>query len=332
MFEFLRDAFSASPDSETLSLSSNTIEGGVDVTVGRTGCAQLIHLPPVVRRACPFLREIDHGSAIPDVDPVLFQIVVDYLDSRTLLDKMNPASTCVLGKLADGSKMTLEFAKAWHLGHALGLPELQNKLVDVFREAYVQLQHDRIQLVPDAAPFTLLRDYIGYHTPAEKFLVDFYAGLYRYDKAFSMEKLRGVPKDIADYIMNRWSLLADLGNPADRIINNDPNFKVRMAEHPELRAKLRIVPPPSWPPLTPPTTPKQASAVLAKSPSTHQLRVRIAIPGVESVTGEPEVLVEPDLVPSLATSLGAKPPQNSRRARRPSILSRTSWMSGSPAE
>ncbi|KAF1972143.1 hypothetical protein BU23DRAFT_569362 [Bimuria novae-zelandiae CBS 107.79] len=220
------------------------------VYIGEGTATQIVEIPISAMKACPCLQEtLEDGSRIPYVDLKIFQVVIDYLNTNTIL-KARGADITIFDPLFDGEDALLDFAKAWVLGHELELPEFQNRLVDAYNNWYAKSLVARTPISPSAAAFSWLRDHIANHTPAGKFLVEFSAGMCRFDVGSNVdEKLN---KDIAGYIQNRWThVLAKQGNKADRILNNGREFRIWTSDKHVQARTLKIVPPLCTPPMGP---------------------------------------------------------------------------------
>lgn len=123
-------------------------------------------------------------------------------------------------------------------------PSLQDKLLRVYRAYYLKCLEERTRYradVKDAGPkpmepepFNYLRNYMGYYSKAEKFLIDFHAGLMQNQRQLKRRDFTLLPPDIGALIRDRWLELcgkvrkdshhSDL--PEDRIAANDSCFRV----------------------------------------------------------------------------------------------------------
>ncbi|PSN62277.1 hypothetical protein BS50DRAFT_680521 [Corynespora cassiicola Philippines] len=328
MFNFIRQALGPRRLSATQSISSQATLGEFSVIVGKGSEEKTITIPNAARKACSFIREVlVNGAKIPNADPVIFQTIMDSLDPGSLFDKMRASTPNPLERLLSGSgnDQLLNFVKGWHIAHGLGLIDLQNRIVDMYRELYQQYLHDRLYIVPTPEVFEYLHDRVGHHSPAEKFLIDFYGGLYRYCDPSAVKELLPLPDEIAQPIIERWESTAQLGASADRIVRNSLRFKMDKSDRIVRHGTLAVVPPTESRSASPAIQPAESvqskrtrtmsepilTSLLSKSPSSRKNRVRISVPGIESVNGQREVLVEPTLVPKLMKSTGAesiKPP------------------------
>ena len=141
MFKFLKAALSARSGSDeqtsTTSTTSSASNGsGIDIRVGRP--PRSLHVPRSALRACPILRQrLVQGSSIINVDPVVFEVIIDYLSNSSVLGKFRARNP--LERLIGSSDMMLKLAKAWHIADMLDLISLQNKLVDTYRGLYLRL-------------------------------------------------------------------------------------------------------------------------------------------------------------------------------------------------
>jgi hypothetical protein len=125
------------------------------------------------------------------------------------------------------------------------MPTLQNKLLKIYRMYYLKcLKRARHRLHPseskplDPEPFVYLRNNLGYHSKAEKFLIDFHAGLMQYQRQLRRGDFGLLPSDIRDLITNRWLQLCGRARKDshqsncnhDRIAAGDPCYKVTQNE------------------------------------------------------------------------------------------------------
>lgn len=259
MFSYLQNKHSSGAQSvkyrskkynENRTADDNSSSAGskeIHIYVGKSTAEQVIRIPTAALKGCTFFREnLVNGCSIPYVDPRIFKAVVNYLDSQGILG-MVKSTSAAFEPIVLGEDVMLKFAKTWQLAHELDLPELQNKLIDIFRVFYPQLRQDKIILAPSAAAFTWLRDTVGHHSRAEKFLVDFYAGLHVDDKRFTRLKVSHLPDDVAKFIFERREFLV-WNKKDDRILNGSSEFKVHKNE-PNVRLGIQVVAP-SSPPAT----------------------------------------------------------------------------------
>ncbi|KAJ4301767.1 hypothetical protein N0V90_003861 [Kalmusia sp. IMI 367209] len=236
---------------ERLSVKTKSIDTGISVRIGEDKCAEEIFIPQAAMNACPYFKEVlEQDACLPYVEPGIFHVVIDFL-SMSFIEKMTGVDSTAFAPLLEDDDALLCFAKTWSLGHELELPDLQNKLVDVYSQFYAKLltSRERNHIMPSAEAFAWIRDHIANHTPAEKFLVDFVAGMRRLYDGTSSDTI--LDQDIAGYIEMRWGLIADLGDKADRILSNDPIYKVSKKDKHVQMKTVKIVPPPHTPPTIP---------------------------------------------------------------------------------
>jgi hypothetical protein len=172
-----------------------------------------------------------NGATIINTGPLVFEIVLEYLEQNLFLAKMRPTARHPLQKLIGSSDMMLSLVNAWHFAEKLELPNLQNKLIDTFTACYRQFLEARIRMPLDPEPFKYLRTYIFNHTKCEKFLVDFYAGLSRYSGRFRPDELSNIPEEIALYLQRRRTEIAVQGLVGDRIAQGGHCFKIGRSEN-----------------------------------------------------------------------------------------------------
>ncbi|KAF2631224.1 hypothetical protein BU25DRAFT_455543 [Macroventuria anomochaeta] len=225
--------------------SSDTSKGGLTIQVGRSIDAQTVHVPQSVLDSCSILGGLLlPGCRIVNADPIVFAIIIEYLHMSSIMDLITFSTPGHLQELTINENPLLSLAKAWHVGDMLRMPDLQNRLFKVYRAYYMQCLEDRLRppLDPepldskplDPEPFVYLRDNIGNHTKAEKFIVDFHAGLMQNQAVLKRNDFKLLPNDIAVKIRYRWfelsgrvrkdSLHPELSN--DRIAAKDSCYRV----------------------------------------------------------------------------------------------------------
>ncbi|ORY18353.1 hypothetical protein BCR34DRAFT_610357 [Clohesyomyces aquaticus] len=279
---------------------------GMNVKVGPRGHEQTIHIPGQALQSCPFLRQhVVEGSAITNIDPIIFKILIQYLDNGF-----------GLSDLAEQPRIMLSFAKAWHLAKAIELPVLQNRLTDFFRGAYLNHLHTRSDIQPDPEAFAYLRDFVGYYSEAEKFMIDFHAGLcHLKDESDLYFELVSLPQDIIESIVYRRRRIIASGGVEDRIMDRPYHFHVSESAVTDNPWALRIVPPPESSSFV--LSPSKAQLVrVAHQPgqrpsaqrstswsSSLRKKILVCLPGLSSVSGEAEVVVEPQRLPEVIVNL-----------------------------
>ncbi|KAF3044909.1 hypothetical protein E8E11_003662 [Didymella keratinophila] len=229
-----------------LSGSSYAGTDGFDIQVGRSINARTVRIPLDVLDLCPTLN--DHlipGCRIVNADPVVLAIVIEHLQTISVFGFMSISASGRQSNLASGKQSLLKFAKTWHVLDMLRMPELQNKLLEIYRRYYLKcLKRVRHQLQPlestplDSEPYVYLRNNLGNHSKAEKFLVDFHAGLMRYQRQLRLSDLSLLPPDIRDLITDRWLQLCGRARKDshqshfnhDRIAAGNPCYKVTQNE------------------------------------------------------------------------------------------------------
>ncbi|KZM23923.1 hypothetical protein ST47_g4954 [Ascochyta rabiei] len=156
------------------------------------------------------------------------------LECSSILETLGFRASDHLHELISDNNALLNLAKAWHVCDLLEMPGLQNKLLGTYRGHYLRCLKNHIRLPLDPEPFAYLRDNIGNHTKAERFIVDFHAGLMQTESRFEPMIFSSLPNDIVINIKDRWqqlsgkvrkdSFLPELGN--DRIADGISNYKV----------------------------------------------------------------------------------------------------------
>lgn len=176
-----------------------------------------------------------------NADPVVLGIIIEHLQTISIFGLVSISASGCLLSLASGEQSLLNFAKAWHVLDMLRLPKLQNKLLKIYRTYYLKrlkrMRHCRqpSESKPiDSEPFVYLRNNMGNHSTAEKFLVDFHAGLMRNQRELRRRDFEGLPHDVATLIGDRWLQLCDRDRKDshqsdfnhDRIAAGDHCYKV----------------------------------------------------------------------------------------------------------
>lgn len=180
----------------------------MNIQVGNSVDARTVYITQSVLRSCRPLSDLTPGCRITNADPVVFTIIIGYLECSSFLATLRFHAPGNLQELVSGDDPLLKYAKAWHVADMLGMIGLQNKLTAIFRGHYQQCLNNGICLTLSPEPFTYLRDNIGNHTKAEAFLVDFHAGLMQKKLSFKGKDVRLLPNDIANSIRNRWQELS----------------------------------------------------------------------------------------------------------------------------
>ncbi|KAF1928106.1 uncharacterized protein M421DRAFT_5752 [Didymella exigua CBS 183.55] len=232
-----------------LSGSSETTDDGFNIQVGRSVSAQTIYIPHCVLGLCPILSDrLLPGCRIVNADSVVFTIVIEHLRSISIFGLISFSAPGHLSKLTSGEQPLLNFAKAWHVLDMLRKPALQDKLLKIYRTYYMKCLEDRnhrqqdlepSELKPlDSEPFVYVRNYVGYHSKAERFLIDFHAGLMQKQKQLRRSDFKSLPPEIAVLVRDRWLELcgrvrkdshhSDFNR--DRIVASDPCYKVTKNE------------------------------------------------------------------------------------------------------
>jgi len=177
----------------------------ISIKVGQGDNEETIHVHEKVWKSYPYLHlRLEDGSCLPYVDLKTAQVTFDFLHLG-ILDRINGNEGAVFNRLFEPcTDASINFSKAWHLGHEFELPDFQSKLVGAYRGWYAKLLQERTQIIPSAAAFLWLRDYVSYHTPAEKFLIDFAAGMCHLGKSGPPEAIKDLPEDTIKHIENRY--------------------------------------------------------------------------------------------------------------------------------
>jgi hypothetical protein len=321
---------------------------GIDIQAGKPSHARTYHVPPSVLKMTPALKGLRSGVTLTNTDPLIFGIVLEYLELNPFLANMRPSARHPLQKLIGGSDMMLRLVKAWHLAEMLELPNLQNKLIDMFTTAYRQFLKSHIRMPLDAEPFRYLRTYMFNHTRCEKFLVDFYAGLSRHSGTFRPDELANIPEDIAPYLELRRSEIAAQGLMGDRIAQGNLCFKVGRSDDTQkaiLIMTLSVVVPllsPHAPSSNPPESNGRSRSVSsvstflarfspASTTSGRGHRPRPSLPLFASMSRNPERSISQALEPVLQPNM-AHPSRvpNTRSVSMPLMTTQAPFMPNAP--
>ncbi|KAI4664035.1 uncharacterized protein J4E79_003535 [Alternaria viburni] len=138
-----------------------------------------------------------------NTDADVFEIILDYLGSSSLIRRLRPSAKNPLKQLTGSCDTMLKLAKAWCLADMIDDVRLQNKLVDTYRAFYLELLDAQAQIPLEHEPFLYLENHIGTHTKIEKFMIDFFAGLTRDTGDFSAEELLPFRHDVAQSLKLR---------------------------------------------------------------------------------------------------------------------------------
>jgi hypothetical protein len=267
-------------------------------------------------------RRLVQGSTIKNVDPVVLEVIIDYLNNTGIMAKFRARNP--LERLIGGSDTMLKLAKAWHIADMLDLIALQNKLVDTYRVLYLKLLNTCTRMPLDREPFAYLINRAGAHTICEDFLVDFYAGLAPHGEEFQPEELQALPEHVGLAIKHQHARLQ--GTLGDKIMLNHSCFKVNKVNEHKI-TKLHVIAPISIPPntditssptrrgwsisslttlLSPSSSMSPSLPTSSNQPTTARglgHRVSMSLPGITSISGDPEVMVSRALAPILESAL-----------------------------
>ncbi|KAI4650341.1 hypothetical protein J4E93_002697 [Alternaria ventricosa] len=203
------------------------VTNDIEVRVGKPPHARFIQIPGSALKACPVLRaRLVQGCRIMNTDAAVFEIILDYMGSSTLLRRLRPSAKTPLKQLTGSCDAMLKLAKAWHLADMLDDVRLQNKLVDTYRAFYLELLDAHAQIPLEHEPFRYLEDHIGTHTKIEKFMIDFFAGLTRHTGDFSAEELLPFRHDVAQSLKLRRAQLVVLRLSDDLIATGNACFNL----------------------------------------------------------------------------------------------------------
>jgi len=318
---------------------------GVEVRVGRPPFVRTLTIPCSALRASPALqRTVVQGCHILNADPVVFVIILEYLDSRRILARLRIGTQNPLAKLAIGSDMMHKLAKAWHIADMLQLPQLQNKLVATFREIYLHHLKSQIRIRVELESFEYLKNHLGTHTSIEKFIIEFYAGLAQFGGDFSAEELEPLPRGLAALLKQRREQFVAQKFTRDLIASRIECFNMTGSENTQ-RHPFQVVMPAvqalsnrndtaqsrrrgfsvssitsffsssSNSPKLPPSTDLTRSTDLIHSNShKRDHHVRVSLPGITSLNGQPEILAAGALMPVLQSTFGVAIRPRSKRS------------------
>jgi len=237
-----------------------------------------------------------------------------------------------------------KLAKAWHIADMLQLPQLQNKLVATFRETYLHQLKYHIRIRVELEPFEYLKNHMGTHTSIEKFIIEFYAGLAQFGGDFSAEELEPLSCGLAASLKQRREQFVAQKSTRDLIANHIECFNMTGSEDRQ-RLPFQVVLPTvetlnsrddaaqsrqrgfsissiasffsssSNSPKPPPSTDLTRSTDLTHYTSHGRChRVRLSLPGITSLNGQPEILAVGALLPVLQSTFGVAIRPRSRRS------------------
>lgn len=320
---------------------------GFDVYIGRPPRSHVVHISQAALRGAPALREnVKGGSIITNTDYIVFEIAMEHIEQSGFLGKMRPVASNPFEKLIGSSDMMLKLTKAWHLGHMLGLPQMQNKLIDTFSACYRQFLETRMRMPLSPEPFEYLRDHLGYYTICEKFMILFYAGLARHGGEFRSEELEQLPKDIAKELQYQRAYLSKRTIANDQIAQGHVEFKVIHYDK-TMRSTLHVLPPSarSFPsPNTAPSsrpdfqrTTSSMSTVLRAAPPQPLLngprhRNRLSLPVLPAPVRHLDRAMERTLQPDLSLKIEIEPRPRTRSTSLSTTLERTPFQRPSPGQ
>ncbi|KAH7061935.1 hypothetical protein BKA63DRAFT_191915 [Paraphoma chrysanthemicola] len=315
---------------------------GLGVWVGKPPRSIKVHVAGDVLRACPTLqRRLYQDATIVNADPIVFEIALEYLKRNHIFGKMLASNP--LEKLVGSSDMMLKLAKSWHLAGILEIPEMQNKIIDIFSACYKRFLGARQRMPLSREPFEYLRNHIGYYTKCEKFLIDFHAGLARHGGPFLVERLRELPEDIAQELQHRREEFMSSGQFTDYIFQGSPRFKVGKTDktlQAELQVRSSSVASPRSRAPSAPTRPGLArsnnsrSTLLSNRTPTatiaNRRRNRLSLPLLSDLSRNPERAFTRALQPTLQSVLAPRsqrPQGQPRSVSMPLLGARAPFMS-----
>ncbi|EAT78551.2 hypothetical protein SNOG_13926 [Parastagonospora nodorum SN15] len=320
---------------------------GFDVYIGRLPRSRVVHISQAALRGAPALREnVTEGSTITNTDYIVFEIAMEDIEQSGFLGKMRPVAPNPFEKLTGSSDMMLKLAKAWHLGHMLALPQMQNKLIDTFSACYRQFLETRMRMPLSPEPFEYLRDHLGYYTLCEKFLILFYAGLARHGGEFRSEELEQLPKDIAEELQYQRAYLMRRTIANDQIAQGNVEFKVIHYDK-TLRSTLHVLPPsarsfprPNTAPSSRPDFQRSTSSmstVLRAAPPQPLVngprhRTRLSLPALPAPVRQLDRAMERTLQLDLTLKIETEPRPRPRSTSISTTLDRTPFQRRSPGQ
>ncbi|KAF2871457.1 hypothetical protein BDV95DRAFT_636414 [Massariosphaeria phaeospora] len=219
-------------------------DGRINVTIGQGQRAFAVSHRAQVN--CAFLANLEDGSHLPDTQPRAFEGILQYLDG----------DHCFTSIIQSSEKM-LNFVKTWHLASQLGLPELQNHLVDRIRNNYAtRLERQKME-IPKQEVFDFVREDLA--SRDKKLLTTlvtcYYMGLAPYQSQYTTKSLRTGTREMIesaaaergatglDLLQSRSQMFkVPVGAGADR----EPQVKVETRQ-PPVAAMPQSVPQPMHP-------------------------------------------------------------------------------------
>mgnify|MGYP007098525831 CR=1 FL=1 len=115
MYKLLKATFGfrSDFDEQSSTSSSASSSNGIEVRVGRRPHARFVHISRSALKACPVLRaRLVQGCNVTNADAVVFEFVLEYMNSSGMLGQLRPNARNPLTQLTGSCDMMLKLAKA----------------------------------------------------------------------------------------------------------------------------------------------------------------------------------------------------------------------------
>ena len=186
--------------------------GGFSIQVGNSTDAQTVVIPQtVLDHSRVLLGLLQPYCRIINADASIFSIIIEYLHSCITLGIMDFSTSGQLRELTIHEHSLLNFAKAWHVGDMLRMPGLKNRLIQVFRAFYMRCLQTQRRPTMRPEAFIYIRRHLGKGSKAERFIVDFLAGLMQRDPNLKRNDFRLLHRSVQVAIRDRWIELTGRG-------------------------------------------------------------------------------------------------------------------------
>ncbi|KAF2871383.1 hypothetical protein BDV95DRAFT_594500 [Massariosphaeria phaeospora] len=205
----------------------------VSVRVGKGNEKEWFPLSPRVRTHCTKLGNLPHGSTIRGTPARAFKALIAHRDGDSNFNH-----------LSIGEEKVLRMTEVWILAGQLNLFSVQNELLSVYRDHYIQKRKLGKPIRVPAAPFDYVRKLYdaGTELRIPDFLLNWYAGLHgrdlghrlknsdlrstdRHDILATAERNRYYGKDPLVHSFNRFKVSLERGdsvNPTSLKIEHPP--------------------------------------------------------------------------------------------------------------
>lgn len=216
---------------------------GIEVHVGKRSDRRTFRVPQSTLEANSTLYSLlFHEAIVVNVDPHIFEIALEFLEQNISPALRRRGAPSPFNKLTGGNKMMLDLVKAWHLGEMLGLPAMQNELIETFSARYRHMLRGHACMSVSPEPFKYLRDNMGNWTKCEAFVIDFLAGLASNGDEILIERVLGNFPDVVQALHIVRHGLKSNERP-DSIKEGTTLFKVSSFDYTRPCTPLRVLRP-----------------------------------------------------------------------------------------